>query len=357
MRIGVDGKKIPEAAKRGPVASFEHARELGLSGLFFRTVLEMSPKLDRCVLREIRAKADSLGMYIETGLGKVNPYALPETPEIRLVGDGDTVLGFRRMMEACAAIGCRELWVALAGYKLAYLGKFAYDRFRTDAPWADQLVATERVLKILAPIARDLGVRLNIETHEESTTFELVRLVEAVGADVLGIVFDTSNVLQRTEHPVYAAKRVAPYIRQTHIKDALITRGARGIDYQKRRCGEGAVDFAAILPIIAAAKPDTNLSIENDDPYTDRPRAVPRIRIDVDDPDWRTAHPDLTDEELDAFMALVDGCEARVRAGEVESIESHARHKPGYEETVAFIQACANHLRAICARQNLPLEA
>mgnify|MGYP001034945448 CR=1 FL=1 len=35
MRIGVDGRKIPEAVKRGPVESFNHAYEMGMAGLFF----------------------------------------------------------------------------------------------------------------------------------------------------------------------------------------------------------------------------------------------------------------------------------------------------------------------------------
>ena len=76
MRLGIDGKKMPQAQKRGPIASFDHAREFGMDGLFFRTILEMSPELDYGFLREIRAKADSMDMYLETGIGKVNPYAI-----------------------------------------------------------------------------------------------------------------------------------------------------------------------------------------------------------------------------------------------------------------------------------------
>src|SRR5437868_1322575 len=164
MRVGVDGRKIPEAVERGPLKSLEHGCELGMDGLFFRTVLEMSPTLDPGELRDVRALADELGMYLETGLGKVNPYALPEAPEIRAIGDGDTLLGFERMMRACAAIDCRELWVGTANYKGAYKGMRAYDRFRTDVTWEEQLEASVRFLRKLAPIARDLGVHLNIET-------------------------------------------------------------------------------------------------------------------------------------------------------------------------------------------------
>jgi sugar phosphate isomerase/epimerase len=357
MRIGVDGRKIPEAAKRGPIASFDHAREMGMSGLFFRSVIDMSPTLDLGLLRDVRAKADSLGMYMESGLGKVNPYALAEAPEIRVLGDGDTVRGYRRMLEACAHMECRELWCATANYKPAFIGKYAYDRFRTDVSWTEQLEATARFMKKLAPIARDLGIHMNIETHEEVTSFELVRIVETVGPDVSGIVYDTGNVLQRTEHPVFAAKRIAHYTRQTHMKDAVVVRGAQGIDFQKRPFGEGAVDFRGLLPILAAAKPDLHLSIENDESYTDRPRPYVWMRIDIDDPEWRTAHPDLTDEELAAFMELVTTCEARVREGKIEDVATFAKRRPGYRETVDFIKHCGAHLRSICIEQNLPLQA
>src|SRR5690606_19345877 len=89
MRLGIDGRKIPQSRIRGPIASIEHAAELGMEGVFFRTVTDMSPMLDTGLLKAIRQRSDELGLYLETGLGKVNPYCTPETPELRLVGDGD----------------------------------------------------------------------------------------------------------------------------------------------------------------------------------------------------------------------------------------------------------------------------
>jgi sugar phosphate isomerase/epimerase len=355
MRIGVDGLKIPESAKRGPLLSLDHARELGLAGLFYRTVLQMSPTLDGGALREIREHADELGMYIETGLGKVNPYANPETPELRAVGDGDIVLGFRRMMEACAAIDCRELWTATASYKSAFRGRWAYDRFRTDVTWAEQLEAIQRFLLRLAPIARDLGIHINMETHEEITSFELVRLVEAVGPDVTGIVYDTANLLQRVEHPVWSARRVAPYVRQTHIKDAAIASVDDDCVFQLRPCGTGVVEFAELLPVLAAANPTLNLSIENDESLDDRPRSRELTRIEIHNRDFLAGHPDLTDEELAAYVAMVEDFDRRVEQGEAPSPAQYAAQAFGYAETVTYIQDSAAHLRAICLAQQLPL--
>ena len=88
MRVGIDGRKIPGSRVNGPLASLEHAKDLGVSGIFFRTVLDMSPTLDPGELRAIRQRADELGFYLESGLGKVNPYAMAEAPELRPLGRG-----------------------------------------------------------------------------------------------------------------------------------------------------------------------------------------------------------------------------------------------------------------------------
>jgi sugar phosphate isomerase/epimerase len=349
MRIGVDGRKLPQAATHGPLRSLAYARELGMEGVFFRTVLEMSPTLDPGELREIKAHADTLGMYLETGLGKVNPFATPEAPELRAIGDGDIRQGFERMMYACAAIDCRELWVGTATYKAQYHGYLAYDRFRTDVSWPDQLAATEKFLRVLAPTARDLGIHLNVETHEEITSFECVRLVEAVGPDVLGITFDIANVVQRGEDPVAAARRVAPYVRQTHVKDVALFFSAEGVDRQARPCGQGVVDFRTILPLLAASRPNLDLSIEN-------PTArSPIASVQIFDPVWLAAHPDLTVAEFARFIRLVRAYEERFVRGEVADPATYQAQPFGDTEAVAYIRESAAHLRSILAALAPPL--
>ncbi|MFO1143347.1 MAG: sugar phosphate isomerase/epimerase family protein [Amaricoccus sp.] len=367
MKLGIDAQKLPEFGKRGPLASLDLVRELGLDGIFFPTVLDMSPTLDAGELGELRARADELGLYLESGLGKINPYCSAEAPELRAAGGGDIIAGLVRMMEASVAIGCRELWVSPGNFKPAYRGRLAVDRFRTDVTWEEQLAATEKVLKKLAPAARANDVHMNIETHDEITSFEILRLIEAVGADCVGVVFDTANMVQRGEHPVWAARRLAPHIRQTHMKDALVARAPGGLDFQPRTCGTGVVDFAAILPIIAEANPGVNLSLEIAQSTADKPRqAWPRQCIEIDDPAWRAGHQDLTPEELAAYMAMVDALEARIAAGEVESWESYEasrygwpsyeRQAYGFDAAVDFIRESVRHIEGVCASQGLPLE-
>ena len=368
MKIGLEGQKMPEALKRGPIWALERTKELGLSGIFFGGVLDMSPTLDAGFLRALRARADELGLYIETSLGKINPYASAEAPELRAAGDGDIMLGFRRMIEAAAAIGCKELLVLPANFKPVYRGRLACDRFRTDVDWSEQLAATQKVLAKLAPVARDLGVHLNVETHDEITSFEIVRMVEAVGPDVVGVAFDTANVLQRGEHPVFATKRLAPYIRQTHIKDAYVAHAPGGLDFQFRPYGQGIVNFREILPIIAAANPAITLNLENATSTDDRPRTAlqPRQCIEYHDPVWLAGHPDLTVEELAALEALIHAFEGRVRAGEIPDWETYEKKSygyPSYEQQTfgnANAEIClrdgAEYLRALCIELSLPIE-
>ena len=366
MKLGIDGQKLPEARKRGPLKSLEHVKELGLGGIFFSTVLDMSETLDKGELADIRAKADELGLYLEAGVGKINPYCSAEAPEFRAIGGGDVILGFTRMIEASAAIGCRELWVSPGNFKSEYRGRLANDRFRTDVTWDEQLLGIEKVLLKLAPVARAHGVHINMETHDEITSFEILRLIETVGEDCMGVVFDTANGLQRAEHPVFAAKRVAPYVRQTHIKDAYVGHATGGLDFQTRPVGRGIVDFAEIIPILAKANPDLNLSLEVAASVEDKPRkANPRQCIEINDPIWRAGHPDLTAEELEAYLGLVDAFEKRVAAGEIPDWEAYEASQYGYptyehqsygfNEAVTFIKDSARHIDEICQANGIPL--
>jgi sugar phosphate isomerase/epimerase len=356
MRLGIDGRKIPESRIRGPIGSLDHGNELGMDGLFFRTVLDIAPTLDMGILRATRQRADELDMYLEMGLGKVNPFATPETPELRAVGDGDILLGFRRMMEACAAINCRELWVGTANYKPIYPGRYAVDRFRTDVTWPEQLEAIARFLAKLAPIARDLGIHINLETHEEITSFEIVRLVEQAGTDAFGIVYDTSNGLQRLEHPVMVAKRVAPYVRQTHFKDLAMVYRDGCVFAQSRPCGRGVIDFGTILQILAAANPDIHITIENEEPHDSGSKVYAAAKHDISDPAWLALHPDLSVEEYAAYIAMVRGYEQRIASGELPDLYAGARDF-GYEQAVADIAFSAAHLRGLCEKFGLPMAA
>ncbi|MEP6843865.1 MAG: sugar phosphate isomerase/epimerase family protein [Pseudolysinimonas sp.] len=340
MRIGVDSAKFP-GVNDIPVATLlERAADIGLEGVFFRSLLDLSPTLDAGELRDVVDRAAELGLRIEAGIGKVNPFSTPEAPHIRALGGGDYLLAQTRMIEAAAEVGIHELWSALSNYqfKLAALGLSAFDRFRTDVDWPVQLAATATFLHDLAPVLRAHDTHLNIETHEEITSFELVRLVEEVGPDVLGITFDTANVFVRGESVVAAARRVAPYVRATHVRDVGLWRIPGGLARFLLPVGEGVVDWPAVLSALAPAAP--MLSIEG----IISGRA--EMPIPFSDERWRPGHPDMVDAERDELFALAADYEHRAGESHAPDLETlRGPVAPG--EPLEFLERSAAALRRL----------
>lgn len=333
MKVGLDGFALP-GARRTALQTLEFVREYGLDGAFFASPLVLSPTLDAGELRAVRARADELGLYLELGVGLVNPKHFAASAAILGLGDGDYRRGLERQIRAGQAIGCTELRSALGSEA---------DRFDPSLAWTEQLRATSAFLVSLAPLLRDLGCRLNLETHGDTTTFELVRLAEAIGPDVVGICLDTANVLCRAEDPLSAARRAAPYVHQTHTKDAIVYFVDDGLMRQTRPCGEGAIDWDLLLPTLAQYAPDLNLSIEDH-------KGLFGMRIY--DPAWLALHPDLTASELAALVRLARRCEAKIGRGELARPAEY-EVVPWEQQAMARLQATVQHLRAVLQSHGL----
>lgn len=342
FRVGTDSSKFPVPAGTDAAWLLRRAAKIGLEGVFFRSALELSPTLDVGELAALREQADDLGLYLEVGAAKVNPFAAPEAPEIRALGEGDYLRGIERIVEACAAAGIHEIWAATANYKFDIAGRFGCDRFRTDVTWQEQLRAIARVLAELRPALLEHGSHLNLETHEEITTFELVRLVEEAGPDAFGITFDTANVLIRGEDPVAAAHRVAPYVRQTHVRDGALFFTEQGLCRVLAPCGAGVIDWPGLLAALRTA-PRKALSIEG---IMGRRFQLP---IPIFDPAWHAGQPDMTALEMAVLVQGARSYEDKVRAGSRRSLESLSAPASD-EEREQFVLESVAHLRETIAR-------
>ncbi|GAA3667240.1 sugar phosphate isomerase/epimerase [Nocardioides ginsengisoli] len=339
FRIGTDSSKFPAPAGTDAAWLLQKAASAGLEGVFFRSALELSPTLDVGELTALRQQADELDLYLEVGAAKINPFAAPEAPEIRALGDGDYLLGIERIVAACAAAGIHEIWAATANYKFDLAGRLACDRYRTDVTWEEQLRATAKVMAELAPVLRAHGSHLNIETHEEITTFELVRLVEEGGPDAFGITFDTANVLIRGEDPVAAARRVAPYTRQTHVRDGALFFTDQGLCRMLAPCGQGVIDWPALMAALVGA-PRRALSIEG---IMGRRFQLP---IPIYDPLWHAGQPDMTTVEITELVRLARAYDAAVARGERRSLASLSEPADD-DERERFVLDSVAHLRAV----------
>ncbi|GMA24125.1 hypothetical protein GCM10025864_18840 [Luteimicrobium album] len=209
--------------------------------------------------------------------------------------------------------------------------------------WPAQLAATAKVLRLLAPVLRANDAHLNLETHEEITSREVVRLVEEAGPDAFGVTFDSANVVVRGEDPVAAARRVAPYVRATHLRDVGLWRTADGIGRFLLPVGEGVLDWDAILAVLLVANPSVPLSVEG----VIGTRA--EMPLWVDDPRWYAADPDLDAHELATLRSMTTAYEERAEAGGALALDE-LRGPVDDDGALSFVVSSVEELRRVGAR-------
>ncbi|MFD6698585.1 MULTISPECIES: sugar phosphate isomerase/epimerase family protein [unclassified Microbacterium] len=316
MRIGADVKFSGGSSTLAPspVATLDVLEELGFRGILVRTLDEAFPTLDPVGIAAFAREADARGFAVQVGVGKINPYMTAELPRVRDLGDGSYLAGMQRLIRICAEYGWTEPWTASGGYKHGLPAPYCFDRFRTDVTWADQLEATSRFIGKLAPTLRATDVRLNIETHEEITTRELLRLVAEHGDDVLGVCLDPANLPVRGEAFGPAVDRVAAITRTTHLRDAIVARSEHGLSRFLAPVGDGAIDWRPLLATLLTASPDVQLFIEG----IGGSRA--EMILDPEDPLWRAADPGLDDIELAELGRLADDHAIRAARGEAPGL-------------------------------------
>ena len=111
-------------------------------------------------------------------------------------------------------------------------------------------------------VAERVGVNLAVENHQDLASEELLWLCESIGSHRFGITLDTGNPLATAEEPMEFARRVAPYVKNVHLKDYWIYLSEEG--YRLVRCplGQGVIDFPTLFGILTQACPHVTMSIE-----------------------------------------------------------------------------------------------
>jgi sugar phosphate isomerase/epimerase len=345
MKVGSDTDKLPGALKKkGAIAVLDYLKNEGFDGAFFRLMLDLSPTLDPVELKEVKAHADSIGLFLEAGIGWINPYNTAERPEIRRFGNGDYRLAIEKMISAAQLINCKELWAVSAHSIHGDPFYVAYDRFRTDVTWDDQIESMYKFIRLLSPVLKDTGCRLNLEAHGDETSFEAQRLIERLGPDILGVTLDTGNLPLQADYPMYAIKRLAPYVHMTHCKDGILYRTANGLNQQIRSLGDGIIDWKSALEEINRFNPDLHLCIED---Y----RAENLLLWSTSK--YKNYYPDLTAEEIAAFEQMTTVCENKIKSGKILGVEEFRKLTFGEKERDASYLRGAEYLRKIINQINL----
>jgi sugar phosphate isomerase/epimerase len=277
---GIVDSSLSDGAAPPPEDAIEAAAKLGCDGLMFQNFLDLSPSLDCERLRELSVLAAEKGISLGAGIGWINPTRPDRERGVAVVGDGDFSRGLARIIAAASEIGISNLFFAIGMIE---------DRFSRATPWAEQIEAVAKLVRGLGPLLRERSTRLLVKTHEEINSFEIVRLVERVGPELLGVALDPVNIICRIEDPVAATRRLAPYVYQVHVDDALLRLEGQAIRRFLTKLGDGIVAWGSIFALLRGT-----------------PRFIELHRgqfaMPVFDREWVSAQPDLV---LAEYAALV----------------------------------------------------
>ena len=226
--------------------------------------------LDAAQLRELRDRAELLGVELELGTRTIDPAHL------------------RRHIDLAGALGARTLRSMIQAQEI-------------EAGPAAAVTALRAVL----PRLEEAGVTLALETYEQVPTSTLLAVVEELDSPHVGICLDPANCVSALEHPKDVVEACAPRTANLHVKDFAFARqeGWVGFTYSGAPLGEGLLDLdhelrhvysgdraasavgrapSAIVEHWLPWQGDLATTLETERAWTDRTLAALR--------DWRETH-------------------------------------------------------------------
>ncbi len=205
---------------------------------------------------ETRAVLLDVGVEIRSGMMSMHceDYSTLET--IRVTGGVRPTQHWRRNLAIARADAL------LAGRLKLPLVSFHAGFLPHDPADPERATLLER-LRAIVDVFEEHGVRVAFETGQESAD-TLVAVLDDLARPSAGVNFDPANMLlYGMGEPVDALKKLAPRVRQVHVKDARRT-AQSGTWGSEVTVGTGDVDWKKFFAVLDAARLDVDLMIERE---------------------------------------------------------------------------------------------
>lgn len=155
--------------------------------------------------------------------------------------------------KACAELA-RRLDLKFVTFHAGFLPHHRGDPLRTTM--------IDRLRRIADAFAQH-QITVGLETGQEGAD-TLLEVLRDLQHPSLGVNFDPANIiLYGVGEPVAALRKLAPHVKQVHIKDAIPT-ARPGTWGKEMPVGEGAVNWPGLFQVIQEKLPDVNLVIERE---------------------------------------------------------------------------------------------
>jgi 3-oxoisoapionate decarboxylase len=274
---------------------------------------------DEASIRQIRDRADRLGIKLQLAFGSVCPSSRSFNAQL-----GTLEEQVARGLKASQIFGAKCMRCVLGG--------------DPERPQIDMHVDTmiKAVRGIRARIA-DSGVKLAVENHGgDLQAREMKAMIEAVGADVMGVCLDSGNPVWMLEDPHMTLEMLIPYAETCHVRDSAVWKVPEGIAVRWVNMGEGNVDIDGWIRKFVQAKPGLPIIFEN------LVSGAPRIHHIYDPGFWENWRK-MPASEFSRFLAIADRGTAKPAAPRPEG-------KTAGQQRIDDLEICVRYTRALLQR-------
>jgi len=280
LRLGFDNFSIRAMGWKAP-ALLDYAASLKLDCILISD-LDAYDSLEENALKEVRAKAEGLGIQIHAGTWSICP----------------TSKFFKNKWgtaEEHLALGIR-LAKTLGSPVIRCILGMGDDR-KTPGGIEARIEDTIKVCKACRSRAMDAGVKIAIENHAgDMQAWELATLIEAAGKEYVGATLDSGNATWTMEDPIESLETLGPYALSTGIRDSMIWEYADGAQVQWTAMGDGLVDWNKYFQRFTELCPNVPVNLEI---ISGGARPIPYLKRDFWDM-WQKARA----KDFAAFVSL-----------------------------------------------------
>lgn len=246
IALGMDNYAVRGMGWKAP-ALLDYAASLKLDTILISD-LDAYDSLDDAALREVKAKADGLGIAIYAGSWSICPTSKAFRPN-RGTAEEHLRLGLR----VSKTLGSPVFRVVLGT---------AEDR-KTEGGIQARIADTVKVLKACRAQALDLGVKIAVENHAgDMHSWELVQLIEAAGTDFVGANIDSGNAVWTLEDPHDVLENLGRYTICSSLRDDMVWESPDGATVQWTAAGDGLIDWKRYAARWAQLCPKVPIMIE-----------------------------------------------------------------------------------------------
>ena len=206
--------------------------------------------------RRLRASADSAGVEVTT------LWAGWPGPRVWNFLEGPTTIGIVPPEWRAARVDALKQGADFAA-NLGIPSISTHAGFIPENPSDPEYPGVLAALREVAEHARERGLEFWFETGQE-TPVTLLRVIQDLGLDNLGINYDPANLLMYGKaNPIDALDIIGPYVRGVHAKDGEYPTNGRELGVEKP-LGDGRVNYPVFVARLHAIGYDGALTIERE---------------------------------------------------------------------------------------------